>query len=369
MTPTLAWATHDGVDLLVLRGLPSGILTYLGSRSPEDLARAFPVLPSEVVESHGGAGAGDRPAGTERLQSMAGRYAVTADEVCFAPRFPFLAGTSYTMLVGHPVMGDAPAILRIDRPAVARTSSTEVVAVYPDGDVLPRNALRFYVHFSASMSEGEAARRIHLESADTGERLFGAFSPMDFELWDPARRRLTVLLDPARIKQGLAPHREAGYPLQMGTAVVLVVEREYCDAAGIPMVAEYRRRYDVGPDLRSRVDPSAWVLEVPDAGGRQPLVARFDRPLDRALLEDCLAVVGPGGVVAGEAHVGAGEQSWSFVPDAPWSTGPNRMLIDPVLEDIAGNSVVRIFDRDLHRPDQEPWSADTVSLPFVVGGR
>jgi hypothetical protein len=190
---------------------------------------------------------------------------------------------------------------------------------------------------------------------------------MDFELWDPLRRRLTVLLDPARIKQGLAPHREAGYPIEAGVAVVLVVERDFCDAAGLPMVAEYRRRYDVGPDIRSVVDPWAWALEIPEAGSRQSLVARFDRPLDRALLEDCLAVVGPGGIVAGEARIGAGEQSWSFVPDEPWAPGRNRLLIDPVLEDVAGNSVVRIFDRDLQRPDQEPRAAGTVSLPFDVG--
>jgi hypothetical protein len=44
------------------------------------------------------------------------------------------------------------------------------------------------------------------------------------------------------------------------------------------------------------------------------------------------------------------------------------VLIDPVLEDIAGNSVVRIFDRDLRRPDQEPRALGTVSLPFEVGG-
>ncbi len=359
MAPTLAWATHDGVDCLVLRGLTPETLDALALRPRDELAGQLPVLPGEVV---------DAGRGGDGLQSMAGRYAVTAGEVRFAPRFPFLAGSSYAMMVRPLQLGGDVAVLRIARPAPARAPSTEVMGVYPGVDVLPRNALRFYVHFSAPMSEGEAARRIHLESAGTGERLFGAFSPMDFELWDPLRRRLTVLLDPARIKQGLTPHREAGYPIEAGVAVVLVVERDFCDAAGIPMVADYRRRYDVGPDLRRRVDPWTWVLDVPEAGGRQPLVARFDRSLDRALLEDCLAVAGTSGIVAGEARIAAGEQSWSFVPDAPWAQGPHRLLIDPVLEDIAGNSVVRIFDRDLHQPDQEPRTIDIVSLDFVVGG-
>jgi hypothetical protein len=323
------------------------------------MARELPVLPSEVVQAEDEAG---------KLQSMPGRYAVTADEVRFAPRFPFLAGTSYTVVVEDGAATGGRALLRIERPAVARASSTEVGCVYPRVDVLPRNALRFYIHFSASMSEGLAARCIRLEQADTGEPLSGAFSPMDFELWDPARRRLTVLLDPARIKQGLAPHREAGYPLEEGTPVALVVERDFCDAAGLPLVAEHRQRYDVGPDIRSRVEPLGWAFEVPKAGELEPLVARFDRPLDRALLDDCLTVVDPGGIVSGTAEIPAGELSWSFVPDAPWVAGPNRLFVDPVLEDIAGNSVARIFDRDLQRPDHEPQAVNAVSIPFVIPG-
>jgi hypothetical protein len=302
------------------------------------------------------------------LQSMAGRYAVTSKDVRFAPRFPFLAGTSYAMIIDDPEILGHSAVLHLARPARGGAPVTGVVNVFPSVAVLPRNALRFYIHFSASMSEGLAARHVHLERADTGESVSGAFSPMDFELWDPARQRLTVLLDPARIKQGLAPHREAGYPLQEGTAVVLVIQQGFSDSAGLPLLAEHRQRYDVGPDVRSRVDPSDWSVEVPGAGGRYPLVARFDRPLDRALLDDCLTVVDTSGIVPGTAKIAASERSWSFVPDAPWAPGPSRLLIDPVLEDIAGNSIVRVFDRNLRRPDHEPRAADAVAIPFVITG-
>jgi hypothetical protein len=216
------------------------------------------------------------------------------------------------------------------------------------------------------MSEGLAASQVRLERAGTGENIFGAFSPMDFELWDPRRRRLTVLLDPARIKQGLAPHDEAGYPLEEGNAVVLVIERGFCDAAGLTLKAVHRQSYDVGPDIRSRVDTRTWRFEVPGPGSRSPLVARFDRPLDRALLEDCLTVLGSTGVITGTTEVVAGERSWSFAPNGPWAPGQHRLLIDPVLEDIAGNSMVRVFDRDLNRPDHEPVKAGPVSVPFVI---
>ena len=93
MAPTVAWAIDDGVDCLVLRGLPPATLSYLGSRIPEGLAGLLPVVPSEVVD------AGERMG---VLQSMPGRYAVTGEEVSFTPRFPFLAGTSYAMVLADP---------------------------------------------------------------------------------------------------------------------------------------------------------------------------------------------------------------------------------------------------------------------------
>ena len=77
--------------------------------------------------------------------------------------------------------------------------------------------------------------------------------------------------------------------------------------------------------------------------------------------------IGPGDrTLPGSIAIGAGEASWSFVPETPWIAGLHHLLIDPVLEDLAGNSVVRVFDRELGRPEHRPRSPDTVSVPFVV---
>jgi hypothetical protein len=95
------------------------------------------------------------------------------------------------------------------------------------------------------------------------------------------------------------------------------------------------------------------------------LAVAFDRPLDHALLGDCLHVVGPDGrTVAGAATIGAEERSWSWTPSAPWRSGPHHLVVDPVLEDLAGNSVRRVFDRDLSRRDDDPRDAGPVAVPF-----
>jgi hypothetical protein len=42
-------------------------------------------------------------------------------------------------------------------------------------------------------------------------------------------------------------------------------------------------------------------------------------------------------------------------------------MVDPVLEDLAGNSVSRVFDRDLTRPEDRPRQARPVSVGFRPG--
>ena len=110
------------------------------------------------------------------------------------------------------------------RPLPDAVFTTEVVAIYPTAAELPVNLLRVYVHFSASMSEGWAARAIRVTREDTGETLDDVFLPPEPELWDPERKRLTMLLDPGRIKRGLVPNLEFGYPLVEGTTVRIAVD-------------------------------------------------------------------------------------------------------------------------------------------------
>ena len=66
---------------------------------------------------------------------------------------------------------------------------------------------------------------------------------------------------------------------------------------------------------------------------------------------------GPGGqLVDGTPQIGPGEQSWQLVPRRAWAAGPHQLIVDPVLEDLAGNSVSRVFDRDLD-PARRPATA------------
>jgi hypothetical protein len=292
------------------------------------------------------------------LPPMAGRLVRDGNDTCFVPRFAFVDGTTYTVLVE----GVAAAVLV--RPRRGGPASTEVIDIRPTATEVPRNLLRFYVRFSSRMSEGQAANYVRLVD-DDGARMLGALLPTEHELWDADRCRLTVLLDPARIKRGLAGHREAGYPLRAGTAFRFVVDEGFRDTRGMPLRACAERRYEVGGDSRSRVDPELWALTVPPRHSLVPLDVVFDRPLDHGLLTRCLHVVGPDGqVVDGTPTVGSEERSWTFTPRVAWTPGQHQLVVDPVLEDVAGNSVSRVFDRDLTLRRDEPRAARPVTVAF-----
>jgi len=240
----VTWSRCGGLDCIRCRGLPAGA-------KPQ-------VRPAAAAEF------GAVPA-------MAGRVVADGADLCFVPRFGFVDGTAYEVTIDGPEMGVAARPVRLQRRRPEATATTEVLAIYPSGASVPRNLLRVYVWFSAPMSEGSAAAHVQLTD-DAGTPLRGgALLPSENELWDAEHRRLTVLLDPARIKRGLAAHQEIGYPLRAGAAVRLVVDTQFRDARGSGLRAAGERTYRVGDDERRHVDPLRWTLIAPPARSTEPV--------------------------------------------------------------------------------------------------
>jgi hypothetical protein len=293
-------------------------------------------------------------------QPLAGAFDERDGETWFLPRFPLVPGLRYALLIERAVAAET----EIPAPTEA-APGTEVVSITPSAEEVPFNLLRVYVSFSAPMSEGWATRAIRVVRAESGEELNNVFLPMEPELWDSSRQRLTLLLDPGRIKRGLAPNTEFGYPLTEGVPVSIVVQQDFRDAEGRPLLAPAKRSYRVGPAIRTRVDPSLWQLTLPRAESNDLLVASFDRPLDHALLRRCLTVLDTATVpVRGEAHIDESRHRWSFTPSSPWRAGAYALRVDSRLEDVAGNSVRRVFDRELHLPEHEPLDVRRLDLPI-----
>ena len=351
----LEWAAHQGRDCLQITGWTETELRELAGQDTGRLSRRLALYPSDALD-----GPKNRPA----VPTVSGRFDVDRDRVSFVPRFPFADGVSYSLLIDQPG-GDCTETWDIQRPARTSAPAAKVLAIYPTAEVLPLNLLRVYVHFSHPMSEGWAARAISVHREDTGESLENVFLPPEPELWDAERRRLTMLLDPGRIKRGLVPNLEWGYPLVEGTTVSIVIDPAFRDATGQPLVAAERHTFRVGRDLRTRVDLSHWRVIAPQAGSTTPLSVDFDRPLDHGLLLHTLSIRDAmGNTLEGSGEIGPHERSWSFTPAHPWASGQHQLAVEPRLEDVAGNTPVRVFDRDISRAEDNPQANAPDRVPF-----
>jgi hypothetical protein len=295
--------------------------------------------------------------GVANLPTMAGRFVRAGSDVNFVPRFPFVDGMTYVVEVA----GQQP--VRLLRPRVERAPNARVVAIRPSARELPCNVLRVYVWFSTPMSEGYAADHVAFVGQD-GQPLEGLVLPGAYELWDPDHRRLTILMDPARIKRGL-PSGPVPYPLYPGGSFQIVVKREFADHRGAIMIKDASRHFRVVSPLLGRVDPLRWRIGAPRLGSVDALTLGFDRPLDHGLLLRCMRITDPeGAAVAGVVSVEEGEYSWRFVPTSPWGVGEHRCRVDPELEDVAGNSVSHVFDRDRSERADDPLPPNPVWLTF-----
>jgi hypothetical protein len=330
--------------------------------------------------------AGDAKPGSEEAPPLWGSYEIDQKLIRFVPRFPPEPGIRYRAVfdpvrLRSLVKELAPTVVLADpKAAESRLTAdlfftkrelrptTKVAAVYPSGEGLPENLLRFYIHFSAPMSRGEAYRHLKLIDIATGKPVHSPFLELEEELWSPDGMRFTLFIDPGRIKRGLKPRELFGPVLEAGKSYCLVVDRGWIDAAGNVLQSEYRRTFRAGPPDESMPDPKKWSLSPPGAATRDALIVRFPEPLDRALLERLVGVRDSDGrAVSGAVSIAEAETLWRFVPEDPWLAGTYRLVVGSELEDVAGNSVASPFEVDMTTAITKRVSSERVELPFSVG--
>jgi hypothetical protein len=302
-------------------------------------------------------------AGSGDVPPLLGSYAVEAGSLVFHPRFPIAAGVRYRA-VFHPPGGGALVEKVFDGPPRETAPSARVERVYPSSDVLPSNQLRLYIYFSAAMSRGEAGARIHMLD-EKGKVLPGVFLPGE-ELWDPGFRRLTMTLDPGRIKRGLNSNEAMGPPITEGKHYTLAIDRDWMDARGVRMVEGFRKSFRGGPAERHPPDPVQWKVIAPKAGTSEALAVSFPTPMNYPLLQRMLRVSGAHGSVEGAVSVGNEETEWRLTPREPWKAGDYKLVVDIGLEDLAGNHIGQAFDIDVFDHVTEHIATNTISVAFAV---
>jgi len=317
--------------------------------------------------------AGGSDAELAQRPAILGTWRVSGTELCFEPRFPFLAGASLRITIDPPLLIDpksgksTPLTFNLELPKKDLTPVTKIENIYPTKKVLPENQLRFYIHFSHPMERGDAYEHIKLLDAK-GKPIENVFLELPEELWDTTMTRFTLLFHPGRVKQGLKPREELGPILEAGKSYTLLISGKWKDAEGRTLAQkEFRKSFTAGPADEEKIDPKKWKILPPAAGTAQPLQVRFNESLDHGLLHRVLWIVdGDGKKIAGKISVSEEETLWSFTPEKPWQAGRFKLVADVILEDLAANRIDRLFEVDIFRPIPKSNEPKTVELPLEI---
>lgn len=288
-----------------------------------------------------------------------GRYSLMKSRLVFQPRYLLLPGVKYAA-IGRTANG-RPVRTSFVIPKPAACEPPRVTGLFPSGRILPANCLKFYIHFSRPMREGRAIfDQIQILGPD---RKPVADPWRRTELWNEDATRLTMWIHPGRIKQGVNLREEFGPVLKANQEYRLVISTGVRDASGNQLAGPFEKRFRTAAEDRSRPTPRKWKLSSPEIGTREALEIVFDEPLDRALLNRMLTVKRNGNRIAGRIDVSVGELRWRFTPNENWSSGEHSLHVDGRLEDLAGNTPLRVFDTDLADP---PAEKTRLTLPISL---
>lgn len=331
--------TTDAKHIEVSAVLPASLRAKL-PKGEVDAANAKEVLWLSVVLESGKKG-----------PPIFGRYERKGNRLIFRPRFALTATQLY-----HASFAKSPkqTLTRFYRvPDATNGKPPVVVKVYPTSSVLPANHLRFVIIFSQPMRGGRKIFDQIKIVDENGEEITGAW--LYNELWNEDGTMLVLYIHPGRIKWGVLLRMTLGPVLRPNRRYSLVISPDMLGANGRPLGKRYTKEFRATAENRKRIALDKCRVTPPQAGSDKPLTLKFPNIIDRnSLLQYVRIENAAGKTIAGKITIGAEERAWLFQPSRPWQAEEYNIVIDPRLEDHAGNSPLRPFDLDLKAPKLPP---------------
>lgn len=261
--------------------------------------------------------------------------------ITFKPLISFTLGLRYEVFYSGRLLGT------FEIPPVNTENRAEVVSVYPTTDILPENALKLYVVFSKPMQEGQALNNITVIKNES-DTLRSTFLGLDQELWNKERTILTLWFDPGRIKRDLQPNKNLGTPLLENNSYKILIGQDWRDERGITLKKAYQKNFLAGKRDSMSPNPDRWTVHPPKTSAKDSLRIDLHESLDYILLKNAIHITdNKGNNIKGTFETSAKEAILTFVPDEIWKPGEYTINIESRLEDLAGNNLNRLFDRDI----------------------
>ena len=75
---------------------------------------------------------------------------------------------------------------------------------------------------------------------------------------------------------------------------------------------------------------------------------------------------GVGNSFKGTIEISKSEMRWEFIPDSPWTLGNYSVVVNTALEDLAGNNLNSVFDRELAHSRPQIETGGLAKIHFGV---
>jgi hypothetical protein len=220
-----------------------------------------------------------------------------------------------------------------------QTSREEPIRISPQATVLPANTLRFYLQFPRPAEAHFDRDRLWLMD-DQDLVVPDPFLVLSQELWSVDVRRLTVFMEPGRIKRGMGTDPAHEPAFVVGRTYSLVV-------TALGQTA--RHTFRISDPILNPVDEARWCVVAPTMGSLDPAVVHFDRVMDAALCEDEIAVLTlSGDVIDTRVSLTPDGTAARLIPSHPWGDGEHRLVASQRLEDVSGNRLGEALDHHLN---------------------
>ena len=297
----------------------------------------------------------------DQATAIFGQLSQDENTYLFEPVVPFTQGQHYE------IRSKNARLYAFELPVMPAGAKATLKAIYPTKDSLPENLLKIYLQFDQPMQAvGNALDYITVIDQNTDEEV-EVFLELESELWNKQHDRLTLWLDPGRIKTDLIPNREKGLPLLKTHHYTLSISKAWKTAKAISLAEDYTKEFVVVARDNSKPNPENWQISTPTADLKVPLEIDFKEPLDAFLALETISVLNEQDeFIDGSFELGQHENSILFSPVNNWKKGSYKILIDQKLEDLAGNNLGRLFDTDLKETDKKIAPAAIYKLNLSI---
>jgi hypothetical protein len=219
-----------------------------------------------------------------------------------------------------------------------------------------------YLKFSEPMSEGRSSQYVQLFDDISGDTVKNAFLDLQPELWNEDGTALTLWLDPGRIKQDLIPNRNLGVVMNDNHRYRLVVAKGWKARNGLGLENDFSRTFTTLKRDVTKPDVNNWKINV--LGNK--VIIHMEESLDWSLVHSVISVTYNDQEIVPETFVDKCEDHVYLTFPNQLSPGEYSLNIESRLEDLAGNSLNRLFETDVTAPSNNSPTKDVYTRRFTV---